>query len=150
MLPSSIFNAIGHLTKRDFIQALHNIHTNLKQGGLYVFDIFNLIYLLHENNITRLTIDWQTKLEKSTVREIQYSTISKDGILASYDIYHEQKQDGEPFVTNAFQTLQVYSSDQLQELLMQAGFKVITQCTMDGSPFHQIESERIVTIAQKI
>ena len=30
---------------------------------------------------------------KYTTREIQYSTIDPDGILTSYDIYHEQKED---------------------------------------------------------
>ncbi len=38
----TIFNAIGHLTKADFETALQNIHTNLKDDGVYIFDIFNL------------------------------------------------------------------------------------------------------------
>ena len=36
----TIFNAIGHLTKHDFEQAIRNVHHNLKDGGLYIFDIF--------------------------------------------------------------------------------------------------------------
>lgn len=42
----TIFNAIGHLTVADFEQAVHNIAANLKPDGLYIFDIFNLDYLL--------------------------------------------------------------------------------------------------------
>ena len=38
----TIFNAIGHLTKTEFNQALQNIRANLKEGDVYVFDIFNL------------------------------------------------------------------------------------------------------------
>ena len=38
----TIFNAIGHLTKYDFEKAIRNICKNLKPGGIYVFDIFNL------------------------------------------------------------------------------------------------------------
>ncbi|MCF6776888.1 class I SAM-dependent methyltransferase [Thiotrichales bacterium 19X7-9] len=58
----TIFNSIGHLTKTDFELALKNIYTNLNPDGLYIFDIFNLDYLLHEDNITKLTIDWQKKI----------------------------------------------------------------------------------------
>lgn len=38
----TIFNAIGHLTKSGFEKAMRNIHRNLHDGGIYVFDIFNL------------------------------------------------------------------------------------------------------------
>jgi len=53
----TIFNAISHLTKADFIKSIRSIHKNLNAGGLYIFDIFNLFYLLKDDNITRLTID---------------------------------------------------------------------------------------------
>ena len=36
----TIFNAIGHLTKADFEKALQNIHANLKNYGMYIFDNF--------------------------------------------------------------------------------------------------------------
>ncbi len=98
----TIFNAVGHLTKHDFESAMQNIHANLNDGGRYIFDIFNLSYLLKDDNITKLTIDWQTKSENTTAREIQYSTISYDGVLASYDIYHEQRGSNKPKIANAF------------------------------------------------
>src|SRR3990167_2487065 len=37
----TIFNAIGHLTKKDFEKAIRNIHANLNDKGIYIFDIFN-------------------------------------------------------------------------------------------------------------
>lgn len=145
----TIFNAIGHLTKKDFEKTIRNIHENLKPNGLYIFDIFNLNYLLEDDNITKLTVDWQKKLEDSTAREIQYSTICPDGILSSYDIYHEQKGSSKPKISNAFQTLQVYSKRQLRELLEALGFKVLRQCAIDGKRFNERKAERILTIARK-
>lgn len=142
----TIFNAVGHLTKHDFESAMQNIYGNLSASGLY---IFNLIYLLKDDNITKLTIDVQTKSENTTAREIQYSTISNDGILASYDIYYEQIGSNKPKIANAFQTLQVYSAKQLKELLQKNGFKVLPQCNIDGSRFSESKSKRIVTIAKK-
>ena len=145
----SIFNAVGHLTKADFEIAMQNIYNNLKSNGLYIFDIFNLDYLLHKNNITKLTIDWPITKGDITAREIQYSTIDTNGTLASYTIIHEQQNDAEPTISKSFQTLQVYSAQQLADILTRTGFKVIEQTNVDGSEFNQLTSERILTIAQK-
>lgn len=145
----TIFNAIGHLTKADFNKSLRNIHNNLNANGLYIFDIFNLNYLLKDDNITKLTIDWQKKYGNTTAREIQYSTISNDGILASYDIYHEQKGKGKPKITTAYQTLQVYSAKQLTEMLKKNGFRVLSKSGVDASRFNEYKSERLLIVAQK-
>lgn len=72
----TIFNSIGHLIKADFEKAIRNINKNLKPGGIYIFDIFNLDYLLYKDNITKLTIDWFKKKGSNVIREIQYSTIA--------------------------------------------------------------------------
>lgn len=42
----TIFNAVGHLTKIDFEEAMKNISDNLKDGDLYIFDINNLSFLM--------------------------------------------------------------------------------------------------------
>jgi len=108
-----------------------------------------LDYLLHEDNITKLTIDNQKKSEKITAREIQYSTISKEGVLASYDIYHEKIGQNKPNITTAFQTLQIYNAAQLKKLLNQHGFEVIQQAALDGTALNTQQSERILSIARK-
>lgn len=145
----TIFNAIGHLTREDFEDTIRNVRNNLGDGGLYIFDIFNLNYLLKGNNITKLTIDWQIKKGDETSREIQYSTISEEGILASYDIYHEQKTGCKPKITKAYQTLQTYSAKQLKNMLENNGFEVLRHCDADGSRFYDQKTDRIVTIAEK-
>ena len=139
----SIFNAVGHLTQTDFDLAIKNIYANLKDKGFYLFDIFNLDYLLDGDNITKLTIDNQRKTANVTAREIQYSTITKDGVLASYDIYHEQIGNEQPKISDAFQTLQVYSVSQLKKMLATNGFSVIEQLAIDGANFDAKKSERI-------
>lgn len=63
------FNATGHLTKADFDKAMRNIHNNLKDGGLYLFDIFNLHYLLEGNNTTKLTIVGKKLLSPGSKRQ---------------------------------------------------------------------------------
>lgn len=146
----TIFNAVGHLTKLDFEQAIRNICSNLNPGGLYIFDIFNLDYLLHGNNITTLTIDWQKIVDDTTVRDIQYSTIDQDGILASYTTHYLQKGNEKSTIMESTQTLQVYTAQQLQDMLQRNGLKVLNQCAIDGSSFVPYETERILIVAQKV
>lgn len=146
----SIFNAVGHLTKADFQKAMRNINANLNMGGLYLFDNFNLSYLSHRDNITKLTIDRQKQEGDVLAREIQYSTIDNKGVLASFDIYLEQKGNRKPKVSNAQQTLQTYSSQELKVMLGKAGFKVMRVCNVDGSRFNETKSERMFIVAKKV
>jgi ubiquinone/menaquinone biosynthesis C-methylase UbiE len=145
----TIFNAVGHLTKLDFEEAMRNIASNLKDGGLYIFDINNLSFLMHGNNITTLTIDWQETVEDTKVREIQYSTINEDGILASFDTYYKQKGSDNPKISRASQTLQVYTVKQLTQMLERNGFKIVDIYGTDGSKFVESKTERILMIAKK-
>jgi 2-polyprenyl-3-methyl-5-hydroxy-6-metoxy-1,4-benzoquinol methylase len=144
----TIFNAIGHLTKSDFEKAIKNIYNNLKNSGIYIFDIFNLAYLLDADNITNLTIDWQRMIDNKKIREIQFSTIDEEGTLASYDLYCTQEGTQKPRFSRSFQTLQVYTREQLKKMLEENGFEVLSQSAIDGSEIIENESDRILTVAR--
>lgn len=148
----TIFNSIGHLTREDFKLTIQNISRNLNPGGLYIFDIFNLDYLKHNNNITKLTIDWITHSNGKKFREIQFSTISDDGILASYSTYvNENEHSSLTKVSKGYSnTLQVYSCAELQNILRENGFSVLAQTDINGKAFSKENSERILTIAKKM
>jgi len=148
----TIFNSIGHLTHEDFTLAIQNINRNLNLGGLYIFDIFNLDYLKTGNNITKLTGDWVVTSDGKKFREIQFSTISDDGILASYSTYVYQDGNESPTkLSKGYEnTLQVYNSVELQDLLKQNGFAVLAQTDINGEEFSKENSERILTIAKKV
>ena len=145
----TIFNSVGHLTKNDFEKAIQNVHANLKDGGLYIFDIFNLSYLLKGDTITQLTIDWQKISGNKKIRDVQYSTIDDEGVLASYTIHHIQEKTEKPKITRSTHTLQVYTVQQLKSMLQAQGFKVVRQCGIDGTRFSNTKTERILTIAKK-
>ncbi|MFI4984092.1 MAG: class I SAM-dependent methyltransferase [Rickettsiales bacterium] len=145
----TIFNAVGHLTKKDFTRAMKNIAHNLKPKGLYVFDIFNLTYLKKDNNITKLTIDRQEVSGAKLIRKIQYSTISKDGVLASFTTRCEQEGEGRAKLSKDVKTLQVYTKEQLGEMLLEAGFKVLSVQGIDGGKFFESKSERMLVVATR-
>jgi SAM-dependent methyltransferase len=161
----TIFNAISHLTREDFKLTIQNINRNLNPGGLYIFDIFNLDSLKAGNNITKLTGDWMAATDGQEFREIQFSTISDDGILASYNTYVYQedghssptkvsKGDGNERPTKISKgyenTLQVYGSDELQEILKENRFVVLAQTDINGEVFSKETSERLLTVAKKV
>lgn len=148
----TIFNAIGHLTREDFQQTIRNINLNLKQGGIYIFDIFNLDYLKHGENITKLTVDKITTSDKMRVREIQFSTITDDGILASYSTYVQQAASNRPLkISKGYgNTLQCYTAEELQIMLKQNGFTILKQIGVNGEKFSPDKTERILTVAKKM
>ncbi len=147
----TIFNSIGHLTREDFKHTIQNTRRHLNPGGLYVFDIFNLDYLKAGNNITKLTCDWMAVSDAQKFREIQFSTISDDGILASHSTYVDQDGHESPTkVSKGYEnTLQVYNSDELQDILVENGFVVLAQTDINGKVLSKENSERILTIAKK-
>ena len=146
----TIFNSIGHLTKSDFEKAIQNVSQNLKIGGLYIFDIFNLDFLLSGANIANFTIDWIKEVGNKKVREIQYSTIDQDGILASFTTSIVQEGNDESQAANSEQTIQVYAAEQLKELLQKNGFEVVDQTDVGGSKLDKFATESILTVAKKI
>lgn len=146
----TIANAVGHLTQTDFEKTMKNIHRNLKNNGIYIFDIYNLDCLIKDSNITKLTIDWFKRTDKKSVREIQYSTIDNHGILASYTTSYEQKNSQKPKVTNHSQTLQIYTAQQLKKMLNSNGFRVLGVYGIDGSKFSKTKTEAMLTVTQKI
>ncbi len=87
--------------------------------------------------------------DNTKIRDIQYSTIDHDGILASYTIHSEKQGTEQPKISESAQTLQIYSAQQLREMLDRNGFTVLQQCNIDGTAFNEINSARILTTARK-
>ena len=147
----TIFNAIGHLTKAGFNKTIRNIHKNLSDGGIYIFDIINLNYVLDKDNIMKMSLERMATSGKLKVRELQHSIVDNNGILISYTIFYTQKSKQTPQVASKnVVTLQLCTAHELKKMLNKNGFKVLAQCGIDGSKFNEKTTERIVTIAKKL
>jgi len=145
----TIFNAIGHLTKSDFEKAIENIYNNLKTGGLYVFDIFNL-QAMTDKAVSELAMDIEKTVNDAKIHNIQYSKIDrKSGHLTSYDQFIIQKGSEKPKTLKGEFTLQLYKAKELREMLKRNGFKTLDQCGIDGSKFSEDETLNILTVAIK-
>lgn len=146
----SIFNAVGHLTKSGFERAMRNIQKNLRDGGIYVFDIINLSFLAQDANIIKLSYENIWTSGNTRLRELQHSIVDKKGVLISYTTTYETKNNGKTKVSESVITLQLYTANELKEMLARNGFKVLEQYDIDGSKFSDKNSERILIVARKV
>lgn len=145
----TIFNAVGHLTKKGFEKAIRNIHKNLKDGGVYVFDIFNLEVMTDEI-VAGLAMHTHKKIGDTQIHALQCSSIDRNkGILTSYDSCMIQKNADKPQSFNNKFSLQIYTTKELKEVLATNGFETLGQYGMDGSEFLAGKSLNILTVARK-
>ncbi len=146
----TIFNAVGHLTKKGFEKAMHNIHRNLEPGGIYVFDIFNL-NAIHEKDMPGFDTNKYAKVENMKAHIFQYSKLDKKkGQLVSYDNYTIEKKGEKPKKFQVKFPLQIYSPQELDAMLARAGFKIIARYDVDGSRFSPTRTKEMLTVARKI
>jgi len=146
----TMFNAIGHLSKAGFEKAVRNIHKNLNRDGIYIFDIMNLT-VISENSIDSLAMDFTKTIGDTKIRNVQYSTIdSEKGRLTSYDAYTIQEGSNQPKKLKHNFTLQIYTADELKDILARNRFETLEQYAIDGSKFVETKSENILTVAKKL
>lgn len=145
----TIFNAIGHLPKKDFEKALQNIHANLKPGGVYVFDIFNM-QAITGAVIADFSCDIESVVNGNKIRNVQHSEIDRErSFLISHDHYTVTKPGSEPEEYRNSFSLQIYTAGELQEMLEQNGFEVVKLYDMQGNDFVPEKSLNILTVARK-
>lgn len=145
----TIFNAVGHLTKAHFEKTMRNVYNSLHNEGIYIFDILNLNYVNHGDNISKLSLERIKACKDAKIRKIQHSIIDGKGILTSYTTFYTQKKSGRLKTSNIIATLQLYTAKELKEMLARNGFKVLGQYGIDGSRFLEQKTERILTVARK-
>lgn len=145
----TIDNAVGHLTKSGFEKAMRNIHRNLNDGGIYVFDILNL------DSMTDAVVAGDShhihaKIKDSHIHAVQCSTIDRMiGRLTAHHYDIVQKCVGEPTISKSKCSLQIYTAKELQEMLVRNGFETIAHYGMDGAKFLEHETTSILTVAKK-
>jgi ubiquinone/menaquinone biosynthesis C-methylase UbiE len=145
----TIFSAIGHLKKTDIEAAFKNVGSNLKEGGIYVFDNFNP-EALSDEVIKTFVMDVESTVNGTHIRNQQRSEIDRESNqLISHDNYTISKPacNSENY-SNTFR-LQLYTADELTRALSNCGFEVIQLCDMDGNEFLADKSLNILIVAKK-
>lgn len=145
----TIFNAVGHLTKRGFEKAIKNISANLNPGGLYIFDIFNFNALANKD-LACMNVETKKTIGDLTIHHTQYSKLDKQKQhLISYDQFCLQENKSKPKIIKGKFALQIYTAKELKEMLARHGFKLIELLTIDGSKFSDKQSINMLIVAKK-
>lgn len=145
----SIFSAIGHLSRSDFEVALKNIRRNLNEGGVYVFDIFNLQALTDEV-ISTFVMDIQNEVDGIQFRNQQTSQVDRDkGLLISHDHYSVDNGENKEEHMNTF-SIQIYTFDEIKVLLANNGFEIVNAYNMNGDKFDPEISLNMLIAAKKL
>ncbi len=143
----SMFNAIGHLTREDFRKTVQNAWNNLKSGGLYIFDIFNFDWM-KENFIPHEFMD--VCMEHEGTKYVRFNDNNLD--FNTHILHINQKtliQTGIEKIREIKQIwdMQIYTRDELTELVEEVGFEVVSVVNLEGETFDN--NMFVVMIAQK-
>ena len=150
----TIDNAIGHLVKDDFEKALKNIWSNLKDGGMYVFDILNLEAMTDEiveaDNI-KMTHK-RIATDGTVIHNKRHSLIDRNaGHFISENNFTLDYVNGESKNISNKCTLQIYTMSELQDILKKNGFQLVEQYKIDAYTFARDEAgTSIMTVAKKV
>lgn len=148
----TIDNAIGHLVKNDFNIAINNIYKNLKSGGIYIFDILNLDAMTDEviEADSKKMSSESITADGTIIHNTRHSTIDRNnGILTADEMITIQKNGNLKQIKNKC-SLQIYTMNDLNEILSRNGFKVMEQHKIDAYTFHQDDQGySILTVAMK-
>ncbi len=147
----TIFNAVGHLSKQGFERAMRNIRDNLKDGGIYVFDILNasMSKPLEEG----LLVNTVTEAGAVAVHKLQVCRINRrSGILTMDEVFCTWRKNGRIKIGKPVRwTMQIYGAKELRDMLARNGFKVLGQYSWpDGGRFLGKNSSAILTVARKV
>lgn len=148
----TIDNAIGHLTKNDFITAIKNIYKNLTTTGIYIFDILNLAAMTHEvieSDNKRMT-DSRVTHDGTVICNTRQSVLNKkNGRLISKNNFVITTKEKTFNIKNEC-ALQIYTMKELRDMLSHNGFEVVEQHKVDAYTFEKSKSGySIVTVAKK-
>ena len=133
----SIFNSIGHLSRKEFEETVANVANQLKKGGKFIFDIHNYECLAEDGHILdREVINTaMTFLDIKVVRYVKIDLTKPTGILNINERLILQKGDYSCPEENAYAwQLQTYTIDELKVICEKNGFS-FSAFAEPGLPF---------------
>ena len=146
----AMFNAIGHLSKREFEKAMRNVAENLNKDGLFLFDIFNLEFMKAGNFRDYKHIDRAKEFEDIKFVRFSDNTLdSERGIMhINQEVYWQETFKKYKKYKEKWD-MQIYSADELKEMLERNGFETLEIYGGDDEPFDKKKSLYVYIVARK-
>lgn len=145
----SIFNAIGHLTPKQFEDTIQNVRNNLKDNGIYVFDIFNFDFMKKifvENEF----IDVCKNVNGTKFVRFNKNSLDQENMIMNINqnTYIEKGLTQIKKVESSWD-MQIYTADILRAIFEKNDF-TIDFYSRDGKKFDSKSSFYIVGVARKV
>lgn len=147
----SVFNAIGHFDEEELEKVFGNVRRNLKDNGLYIFDIFNSDYMRSGGFIKHVLID--VAMEHEGTKFVRFNRNSFDYKRNLMHINQEmwvQRGHEKPHIVKEKWDMQCYSVDKLRDLLEKTGFTVLKINGGWGKRFNRKRSVSLVIVAKAV
>lgn len=144
----AMFNAIGHLSKKDFEKSIKNVRKNLKEKGLFVFDIFNRDYI-EKNFLTHEFID--TANEKENIKFVRFNKNKldlKNGVMRINQKTYLQEGMKKPNIISESWDMKIYTYKELKKILENNNFKINEAYDYNGNKFNEKTSNSVIIVAQ--
>jgi SAM-dependent methyltransferase len=147
----AILNSISYLSREDFFMKLENMKNNIRDGGLFIFDITNLDAVKAGAFVEGKLID--TAGEHQGLKFVRF-TQSTINIALGLMVTH-----WESFIQQDFQHMkrfsgtwyrQTYRLDELEQILFDNGFHVIKYLERNGASFNKTQSYSVLVITEKL
>ncbi len=122
----SIFNAIGHLSQKQFIKMIKNMRDNLKDNGLFVFDIFNLDFFKGKGFVDYEFIDCAKTIDD--IKFVRFNDndldLKENKLIINQKIYIQEGYN-QPKIIKDSCDMKLYDYKTLKELLEKNGFEIV-------------------------
>jgi cyclopropane fatty-acyl-phospholipid synthase-like methyltransferase len=146
----SIFNAIGHLSEKQFELMIKNVSNNLNNNGLFIFDIFNLDSFKN-NFINYEFIDCAKTI--NDIKFVRYNNnqldLKEEKMQVNQKTYFQKGFD-KPKLAIEKWDMKLYNFQTLNKLLNKNGFEVIEKYGSPEKTKFTINSNSIFIVAKKM
>jgi len=146
----AIFNVVAHVDKEDFKKTLKNVWSNLKNEGIFVFDIISLEGLKSDQSVRRWYID--TMAENKGVKYVRFTKecLDKNNNLlkVSHKTYVQKPSEQLKKLKESWE-LQLYPMAELKQLVKSAGFEILNIYDENGKDFGNNTAESAYFVLKK-
>lgn len=127
----SLYNSIGHLSRKRFLLALENIKRNLKPKGIYIFDILDRGFTETQLPDYEFVGTSKTYGDIKIVVFIKY--LAKGKALHVLQKILVQESMRRPFTIKESWDMNVYYYGELEKILKDAGLEIIKQESINAN-----------------
>lgn len=105
------FDSINHLDNINLVKKMtQRVHNHLKDGGLFIFDVFSKYALMHSKRKIKaktITSKYTWKTKQTSDKSLRHDLVIKDGDTKIREFYNEYYYDISDIIDDQFEILKI-------------------------------------------